>query len=96
MSGGVTSTAPANAEAAAQEATGSSAAGAGSAPPGTVIELGTVDGSSLTPDESLRLRRELQKYPPESALLSGFSHETGPCRHCFSLIYRPLTHPENL
>jgi len=88
--------APATAEAAVQEAAGPSVAGPGSAPAGAVIELGTVEGSSLTPDESRRLRRELDKYPPESALLSGFSHETGPCRHCYSLIYRPLTQPENL
>jgi MSHA biogenesis protein MshM len=87
---------PATAETVGQDAAGPSAVGAGSAPAGAVIELGTVDGSSLTPDESRRLRSELHRYPPESALLSGFSHETGPCRHCYSLIYRPLMHPENL
>jgi MSHA biogenesis protein MshM len=94
--GASTTAAPATAAAPRREHNGQSSTGAGSAPAGAVIELGTVDGSSLSPDESRRLRRELERYPPESALLSGFPRENGACRLCYSLIYRPLSHPENL
>jgi type II secretory pathway predicted ATPase ExeA len=50
----------------------------------------------LSEQESAVLRKQLENLPPEVALYSDSSQFSDICRLCSSILYRPLTKPENL
>jgi len=50
----------------------------------------------LSERESAVLRKQLETLPPEVALYSDSSQFSDICRLCSSILYRPLTEPENL
>jgi hypothetical protein len=61
-----------------------------------MYQIQDVGDSRLTPREEEDLRRQLEAHPPEVALFSDHPAPADICRLCWSIVYRPLTDPENL
>ena len=61
-----------------------------------VYQLQTIADPRLSVEEFEALNRQLDALPPESAEYEPTSLEGEVCRHCWSIIYRPLWTSENL
>lgn len=61
-----------------------------------MYQIQDVGDSRLTPEEAEDLRRQLEAHPPEVAVLADKTPAADICRVCWSIVYRPLSKPENL
>ncbi len=61
-----------------------------------LFELQDLGDPRLSPRESERLRKQLKDLPPEVALYQDSSQFSDICKLCWSILYRPVTEPENL
>jgi type II secretory pathway predicted ATPase ExeA len=61
-----------------------------------LFELQDLGDSRLSNHESALLRKQLKELPPEVALYQDSSQFSDICKLCWSILYRPVTEPENL
>ena len=61
-----------------------------------LFELQDLGDPRLSQPESERLRRQLKDLPPEVALYQDSAQFSDICKLCWSILYRPVTEPENL
>jgi len=61
-----------------------------------LFELQDLGDSRLSSQESAILRRQLKVLPPEVALYQESTQFSDICKLCWSILYRPVTEPENL
>ena len=62
----------------------------------SLFELQDLGDARLTSEESAKLRKQLKELPPEVALYQDSAQFSDICKLCWSILYRPLTDPENL
>lgn len=62
----------------------------------TLYELQDLGDARLSSKEAAILRRQLRELPPEVALYQDSAQFSDICRLCWSILYRPVTDPENL
>ncbi len=61
-----------------------------------LFELQDLGDVRLSKQESERLRTQLKELPPEVALYQDAAQFSDICKLCWSILYRPVTSPENL
>ncbi|MFT5132229.1 MAG: MSHA biogenesis protein MshM [Gammaproteobacteria bacterium] len=62
----------------------------------TLFELQDQGDPRLSTQESALLRKQLRDLPPEVALYQDSAQFSDICKLCWSILYRPITEPENL
>ena len=62
----------------------------------SLFELQDLGDARLSSEEAAKLRKQLKDLPPEVALYQDSAQYSDICKLCWSILYRPLTEPENL
>lgn len=62
----------------------------------SLFELQDLGDARLSSEEAATLRRQLKELPPEVALYQDSAQFSDICKLCWSILYRPVTEPENL